>query len=86
MTKTLNEVIERHQRLTLQQAFVDAVITMAEEQFAYYDGLEPMNLVVTDDGRRVPSEVVDEILATIKEAVQLPIKDELEKLSKVKIK
>ena len=86
MAKTLNEVIERHQRLTLQQAFVDAVITMAEEQFAYYDGLEPMNLVVTDDGRRVPSEVVDEILATIKEAVQLPIKDELEKLSKVKIK
>ncbi len=86
MAKTLNEVIERHQRLTLQQAFVDAVITMAEEQFAYYDGLEPMNLVVTDDGRRVPSEVVDEILATIKETVQLPIKDELEKLSKVKIK
>lgn len=86
MAKTLNEVIQRHQRLTLQQAFVDAVITMAEEQFAYYDGLEPMNLVVTDDGRRVPSEVVDEILATIKETVQLPIKDELEKLSKVKIK
>lgn len=86
MPKTLNEVIERHQKLTLQQAFVDAVITMAEEQFAYYDGLEPMNLVVTDDGRRVPSEVVDEILATIKESVQLPIKDELEKLSKVKIK
>lgn len=86
MAKTLNEVIERHQRLTLQQAFIDAVITMAEEQFAYYDGLEPMNLVVTDDGRRVPSEVVDEILATIKEAVQAPIKDELEKLSKVKIK
>lgn len=86
MPKTLNEVIERHQRLTLQLAFIEAVIGMAEEQFAYYDGLEPMNLVVTDDGRRVPSEVVDEVLATMREAIQVPVSDELEQLRKVKIK
>jgi len=83
--KSLEELIIRHGELTLEIAFIEAVIETSNENFVHHDGLEPKSLVVTSDGRRVPEGVVSACIEEIKSAVLAPRLKELEKLKKVKV-
>ena len=83
--KSLEEFIHRHAELTLEIAFIEAVVETSNENFAHHDGLEPKSLVVTSDGRRVPEDVVSSCIEEIKRLALSPRLKELDKLKKVKI-
>ena len=83
--KSLEELIRRHAELTLEIAFIEAVVETSNENFAHHDGLEPKSLVVTSDGRRVPEGVVSSCIDEIKRLALNPRLKELEKLKKVKV-
>lgn len=83
--KSLDEVIERHNVVTLKVAFVEALLDMSTEHFVHHDGLEPRSLVVTSDGRRVPESVINETLEELKTKLHAPLQKELASLKKVKI-
>lgn len=82
---SLNEVIMRHGELTLQIAFVEALLELATEHFAHHDGLEPKSLVLTNDGRRVPETTVAVVINEIRGEILAPLNRELDKLKKVKV-
>jgi len=84
-TKSLQDLIHRHGDLTLEIAFIEAVLETSNENFAHHDGLEPKSLVVTSDGRRVPESVVGSCIDEIRALMLAPRLKELDKLKKVKI-
>jgi len=83
--KSLDELIHRHAELTLEVAFIEAIIETSHENFAHHDGLEPKSLVVTNDGRRVPEDVVSSCIEELKKTILGPRIKELDKLKKVKV-
>ncbi len=83
--KSLQDLIHRHADLTLEIAFIEAVLETSNENFAHHDGLEPKSLVVTSDGRRVPESVVAACIDEIRASLLAPRIKELDKLKKVKI-
>ena len=83
--KSLDEVIARHNEVTLKVAFVEALMDMSTEHFVHHDGLEPKSLVVTTDGRRVPEPVINDTLEELKTKLHAPLMKELASLKKVKI-
>ena len=83
--QSLDTLIKRHAELTLEIAFIEAVVETSNENFAHHDGLEPHSLVVTSDGRRVPEAVVSECIEEIKDKILAPRVKELEKMKRVKV-
>lgn len=83
--QSLKDMLVRHNDLTLQIAFVEALLGLCRETFEYQDGVEPESLVITDDGRQVGSDVVTRVLSEIELNSLTPLKKELERLSKVKM-
>lgn len=84
-TVSVAELLKRHSDLTLRISFIESIVEMCTESFSYHDGLEPKNLVLTQDGRRVPSDVVDSILNEITKTMLKPAQDELRKISSIKV-
>lgn len=84
-TTSVSELLKRHSDLTLRIAFIESILEICTESFSYHDGLEPKNLVLTQDGRRVPSDVVDTILNEITKTMLKPSQDELRKISSIKV-
>lgn len=82
---SLDEVIKRHGEITLQIAFVEALLELATEQFAHHDGLEPKSIVLTNDGRRVPEATVAQVIDDVRSQTLAPLTKELDKLKKVKV-
>jgi hypothetical protein len=82
---SLDDVIRRHSEVTLQIAFVEALLDMSNEHFVHHDGLEPRSLVVTSDGRRVPEDVINKTIADVKDKLLNPLNKELARLKKVKL-
>lgn len=80
---SLKDVIDRHNTITLELAFVDALFETVSENFSHHDGLEPRSLVVTSDGRRVPEVVITSVMARVRDAIQSPLVKELDELKKV---
>ena len=80
---SLHDVIHRHNTVTLEIAFVDALFEIVSERFCHHDGLEPQSLVLTSDGRRVPESVVISIMARLRDAIHAPLIKELDELKKV---
>ena len=84
-SRRFSELISSYNETTLKVAFIDAVLSMATENFLMHDGLEPPNMVVTDDGRRVPEELIQSILLEIKDTMYAPLIDELKSLGEIKV-
>lgn len=85
-TKTsLSKVIARHNEITMLIAFYEAILETCEENFVYRDGLEPKSLVVTNDGRRVPEDMISEVLSTVRKTLLNPLERELSQLNKKKV-
>jgi hypothetical protein len=84
-TRSLDEVINRHHEITLQIAFVEALLDMSTEHFVHHDGLEPKSLVVTSDGRRVPEVIISTTIQELKDKLLTPLTKELNSLKKVKV-
>lgn len=82
---SLVQIIERHNEITLLIAFYEAVLETCEENFVYRDGLEPKSLVITNDGRRVPEDMISKVLTEIKSTLLIPLQDELTQLNKKKV-
>lgn len=80
---SLQDVINRHNNVTLEIAFMDALFEIVSERFCHHDGLEPQSLVLTSDGRRVPESVVISIMARLRDAIHAPLIKELDELKKV---
>jgi hypothetical protein len=83
--KSLAEVVERYNDVTLTVAFIEAILELCNEHFAYHDGMEPKSIVVSLDGRRVPEPMITDILAKIKDQQLVPLQKELAKLNKQKV-
>lgn len=83
--KTLAQVIERHQEVTLQIAFIEAVLELCSEHFVYRDGVEPKSIVVSNDGRRVTDDMVSTVLEEIKTKNLKPLITEMNRLNKIKV-
>lgn len=83
--KSLDDVIKRHNEVTLKLAFVEALLDMSNEHFVHHDGLEPKSLVVTSDGRRVPENIINSTIQEMKDKLQSPLVKELASLKKVKL-
>ena len=83
--KSLAEVVERYNDVTLMVAFIEAILELCNEHFAYHDGMEPKSIVVSLDGRRVPEPMIAEILDQIKNQQLAPLQKELDKLNKQKV-
>jgi hypothetical protein len=83
--KSLDDVIKRHNEVTLQIAFVEALLDMSNEHFVHHDGLEPKSLVVTHDGRRVPETIINQTIQDLKDKLLNPLTKELASLKKVKL-
>lgn len=84
-TVSVSDLLKRHSDLTLRISFIESILEMCTESFSYHDGLEPKNLVLTQDGRRVPNDVVDTILNEITKTMLKPAQDELRKISSIKV-
>ena len=82
---SLAKVIERHNEITLLIAFYEAVLETCEENFVYRDGLEPKSLVVTNDGRRVPEDMISSVISKIRTTLLTPLEKELNQLNKKKV-
>jgi len=80
---SLRDVIERHNTVTLELAFIDALCETVSERFCHHDGLEPQSLVLTSDGRRVPEPVINHVMARLRDALHAPLTRELDELKKV---
>ena len=81
----LSKVIARHNEITLLIALYEAVLETCEENFVYRDGLEPKSLIVTNDGRRVPEDMISDALSTIRSTLLTPLEKELNQLNKKKV-
>lgn len=83
--KSLSEVVERYNDVTLMVAFYEAILELINEHFAYHDGMEPKSIVVSLDGRRVPEHMITDIITKLKEQQLHPLQKELDKLNKQKV-
>ncbi len=82
---TISDILETHLKLTLRIAFLESILDMCYENFSGHDGLEPKSLVLTQDGRRVPNDLVDSILSEINKNMLEPSQNELKKLNSIKV-
>ena len=83
--KSLADVVERYNDVTLMVAFIEAILELCNEHFAYHDGMEPKSIVVSLDARRVPEHMISEILSKIEKEQLTPLQKELDKLNKQKV-
>jgi len=83
--KNVKELIKNHHDITLKLAFIDAVLSLSSENFMHHDGLEPPSMIITDDGRRVPEPVIQEMMDELKKRIRVPLEQELSKLNRVKL-
>jgi hypothetical protein len=83
--ETLRDLIERHNELTLRIEFINAVLDMSRESFAHHDGLEPKNIVITPDGRRVQEHMIESILLEMQTKILDPLQNELKRLNSKKV-
>jgi hypothetical protein len=83
--KSLADVVERYNDVTLMVAFLEAILELCNEHFAYHDGMEPKSIVVSLDGRRVPEHMISEMLSKIEKEQLAPLQKELDKLNKQKV-
>lgn len=82
---SVSDLLERHADVTLKIAFIESILDMCKENFASHDGLEPKNLVLTHDGRKVPNSVIDSIFTEIEKNMLEPLQNELKKISSIKV-
>ena len=83
--RSLASIVERYNSVVLEISFYEAILELCNEHFAYHDGMEPKSIVVSLDGRRVPEEMITEILNTIHKTHLTPLLKELDKLNKQKV-
>ena len=83
--KSLAEIVKRYNEVTLMVSFYDAILELCNEHFSSHDGIEPKSFVVSEDGRRVPEEMISDILSTIEEKQLSPLKKELDRLNRQKV-
>ena len=83
--KSLSEIVDRYNDVTLMVAFLEAVLELCNEHFNYHDGMEPKSIVVSLDGRRVPERIITDILSKIEKEQLNPLQKELDKLNKQKV-
>lgn len=82
---TIKELVQKHNDLTLKVTFLEAVLELSRENFGQHDGLEPKNMVITSDGRRVPEVMIESLLTQIEKALLQPLQQELQKLDAKKV-
>ena len=84
--QTLEDVVRRYNELDLEITAVHEVIALVEQEFASRDGIQPKNIVLTDDGRRVPPQNFSIIISQIKTLILNPLKQERSDLKDMKVK
>jgi hypothetical protein len=84
-TISIKQLIDKHNDLTLRVTFIQAVLDITRQNFGQHDGLEPTNLVVTSDGRRVPEAMIQSIINEIDKLLLVPSQNELKKLESRKV-
>jgi hypothetical protein len=84
-TTSIKQLIDKHNELTLRVTFVQAVLDITRQNFGQHDGLEPANLVVTSDGRRVPEAMIQSIINEMDKLLLVPSQNELKKLESRKV-
>jgi hypothetical protein len=77
---SIKALIEKHADLTMRLTFVQAVLEITKENFGQHDGLEPKNLVVTSDGRKVHETTIESTINDMERLLLKPLQDELKKL------
>ena len=84
--KTIEDVIRRYNELELEVTAVEEVIALVEQEFSSRDGIQPKNIVVTDSGRRVPTQNFGIIISQLRTLLLNPLKEERAKLKEMKVK
>ena len=84
--KTIEDVVRRYNELELEITAVEEVISLVEQEFSSRDGIQPKNIVVTDSGRRVPTQNFEIIVSQLRKLLLNPLKEERAKLKEMKVK
>jgi hypothetical protein len=53
--KNIKELMLRHADLEIRRAAVEECLTLIRSEFSSRDGIPPNKIVLTEDGKRVPS-------------------------------
>jgi hypothetical protein len=84
--KNIKELIRKHADLEIQRAAVEECLTLIRSEFSAKDGIPPLKIVLTEDGKRVPPSTFTTVLDAITQHILAPILYEMSALEEKKIK
>jgi hypothetical protein len=84
--KSIKEIMIRHADLEIQRAAVEECIALIRSEFSSRDGIPPNKIVLTEDGKRIPSNTFTTVIDDITQRILGPILTEMSSLEEKKIK
>lgn len=80
MKQTFADLLRERMDSQMMATVLDAILTIAEESFIKKDGQKPKNLLVTSDGKRIPPELIESVLAEVRTCLLEPLETKIKDL------
>lgn len=84
--KTLKEIMIEYNDLDLEITALRELLNLVSTEFGSRDGIPPQKIVLTDDGRRVPAEKFNVLLAEINVLLLKPLLTKQNELKELTVK
>lgn len=83
--KKIADLIQERIDAQMRATIYDAMIMSIEESFLKKDGQKPKNLLVTADGRKIPTEMIEEVLLDVKVQLLQPLRAKIQEIEETEL-
>ena len=81
----IKDILHRYVELDMQVTAIRESIALISENFAPRDGIPPISIALTADGKRVPVQVFLDFIAKIEQEQLAPLLEEQSNLEEIEI-
>lgn len=81
----VKDLLSKYAELNVKRAAVEEAIVLIRAEFSSRDGVPPNKIVLTHDGKRVPTQTFNDLISDIGLLILAPIDEELTALEDKKI-
>lgn len=80
MKQTFADLLRERSDDQMKATVLEAILSIAEESFIKKDGQKPKNLLVTSEGRKIPSELIEQVLVELRTTLLEPLQEKIKTL------